>query len=124
MHEARTSTVNWRITNVEVAATMAAETMARSGVDGAVSGDISKLRNDVLKQAIASLAAFIGTVNYSARSRTRPRSLQSAQRGRGGGAANARRRSRTCSRATTRSSTCAGWTRRSRTRTRSRRRTA
>jgi regulator of protease activity HflC (stomatin/prohibitin superfamily) len=60
-----TSTVNWRITNVEVAATMAAETMARSGVDGAVSGDISKLRNDVLKQAIASLAAFIGTVNYS-----------------------------------------------------------
>jgi len=60
-----TSTVNWRITNVEIAATMAAETMARSGVDGAVSGDITKLRNDVLKQAIASLAAFIGTVNYS-----------------------------------------------------------
>lgn len=27
--------------------------------------DITKLRRDVLKQAIASLAAFIGSVNYS-----------------------------------------------------------
>ena len=81
-----TSTVNWRITTVEVAATMAAETMARSGVDGAVSGDISKLRNDVLKQAIASLAAFIGTVNYSDSSRTRPRSRsRRTRRGEAGG---------------------------------------
>jgi hypothetical protein len=30
-----------------------------------VSADISKLRRDVLKQAIASLAGFIGSVNYS-----------------------------------------------------------
>jgi len=30
-----------------------------------VSADITKLRRDVLKQAIASLASFIGSVNYS-----------------------------------------------------------
>lgn len=60
-----TSTVNWRIVDVEVAATMAAETMASSGKRGAVSADITKLRNDVLKQAIASLAGFVGGVNYS-----------------------------------------------------------
>jgi hypothetical protein len=56
------STVVWRIKNVRVAATMAAETMVRSG---AVNADITKLRRDVLKQAIASLAGFIGSVNYS-----------------------------------------------------------
>merc|ERR1719230_2018638 len=59
-----TSTVNWRIFDVETAATMAAETMATTG-KGDVNADISKLRRDVLKQAIASLAAFIGSVNYS-----------------------------------------------------------
>jgi len=60
-----TSTVNWKILNVETAATMAAETMATSGKAGDVNADITKLRRDVLKQAIASLAAFIGSVNYS-----------------------------------------------------------
>jgi len=60
-----TSTVNWRIFDVETAATMAAETMAASGKAGDVNADITKLRRDVLKQAIASLAAFIGSVNYS-----------------------------------------------------------
>ena len=59
------STVNWRIVDVEVAATMAAETMASSGRAGDISADITKLRRDVLKQALASLAAFIGSVNYS-----------------------------------------------------------
>lgn len=59
------STVNWRIVDVEVAATMAAETMAASGRASDISADITKLRNDVLKQALASLAAFIGSVNYS-----------------------------------------------------------
>jgi len=59
------STVNWRIVDVEVAATMAAETMAQSGKAGAISADITKLRRDVLKQSLASLAAFIGSVNYS-----------------------------------------------------------
>jgi len=59
------STVNWRIVDVEVAATMAAETMAATGKAGDISADITKLRRDVLKQALASLAAFIGSVNYS-----------------------------------------------------------
>merc|ERR1719231_1629143 len=45
--------------------TMAAETMAASGKADHVTADITKLRRDVLKQAIASLAAFIGSVNYS-----------------------------------------------------------
>jgi len=60
-----TSTVNWRITDENVAGTMAAETMNESGKRGSVSADITKLRNDVLKQAIASLAGFVGSVNYS-----------------------------------------------------------
>lgn len=59
------STVVWRIVNVQTAATMAAETMASTGRDGDVTADIVKLRRDVLKQAIASLASFIGSVNYS-----------------------------------------------------------
>mmetsp|Transcript_7285 Transcript_7285/g.9910 ORF Transcript_7285/g.9910 Transcript_7285/m.9910 type:complete len:546 (-) Transcript_7285:197-1834(-) len=58
------STVVWRIKDVRVAATMAAETMSSSGGRDAPA-DLSKLRNDVLKQAIASLAGFIGSVNYS-----------------------------------------------------------
>lgn len=58
------STVVWRIMDVKVAATMAAETMSTKG-SGNVPADISKLRRDVLKQAIASLAGFIGSVNYS-----------------------------------------------------------
>jgi len=60
-----TSTVNWRIFDVECAATLAAETMAVSGRSRDVSADISKLRGDVLKQAIASLSSFIASVNYS-----------------------------------------------------------
>eukprot|EP00931_Biecheleriopsis_adriatica_P115667 TRINITY_DN91436_c0_g1_i1.p1 TRINITY_DN91436_c0_g1~~TRINITY_DN91436_c0_g1_i1.p1 ORF type:complete len:580 (-),score=133.52 TRINITY_DN91436_c0_g1_i1:483-2063(-) len=58
-----TSTVTWRIMNPTLAATMAAETMAVGGKS--VSSDVTKLRQDVLKQAIASLASFIGGVNYS-----------------------------------------------------------
>merc|ERR1712151_451380 len=58
-----TSTVTWRIVDAMLAATMAAETMAVGG--GSVSSDITKLRQDVLKQAIASLASFMGGVNYS-----------------------------------------------------------
>jgi regulator of protease activity HflC (stomatin/prohibitin superfamily) len=57
------STVVWRIKDVRLAAVSAAETMARAG--GEVSADIVKLRKDVLKQATASLASFIGSVNYS-----------------------------------------------------------
>merc|ERR1719510_498281 len=55
-----TSTVTWRIVDPMLAATMAAETMSVSG--GKVASDITKLRKDVLKQAIASLASFIGGV--------------------------------------------------------------
>jgi len=58
-----TSTVTWCIKNPTLAATMGAETMAVGSK--AVSSDIKKLRQDVLKQAIASLASFIGGVNYS-----------------------------------------------------------
>ena len=57
------STVVWRITDVRLAAVAAAETMAQGNLD--VNADIRKLRRDVLKQAIASLASFIGSVNYS-----------------------------------------------------------
>lgn len=58
------STVVWRIASVRLAAMMAAETMnVRSGTS--INADITKLRRDVLKQAIASLASFIGSVNYS-----------------------------------------------------------
>jgi regulator of protease activity HflC (stomatin/prohibitin superfamily) len=58
------STVVWRIKDVRLAATMGAETMAHTNRE-AISADIVKLRRDVLKQAIASLAGFIGSVNYS-----------------------------------------------------------
>lgn len=59
------SNVVWRIVDVATAASMATDTMSLSGRDGDVTADISMLRNDVLKQAIASLAGFIGSVNYS-----------------------------------------------------------
>lgn len=64
-----TSSVNWQIVDVELAARMASESM-KSGrhndsSSGARNADISKLRKDVLKQAIAALASYIGGVNYS-----------------------------------------------------------
>lgn len=56
----------WRITDVHVAAKNAAETIKPSGTDVRNNlENISALCNDVLKQAEASLAAFIGGVNYS-----------------------------------------------------------
>merc|ERR1711985_112043 len=56
--------VNWCIKDVGLAARMAAETMK---IDGkSVQGeDISKLREDVLKQCTASLSAFVGSIRYS-----------------------------------------------------------
>ena len=62
------ATVIWRITNVDIAAKNSAETISAGGQDMSASsdiGDIGKLTNDVLKQAEASLAAFIGAVQYS-----------------------------------------------------------
>jgi len=60
-----TSTVMWRIIDVDIAARMAMDTMSVTSKRSGAKADISKLRNDVLKQAIASLASFIGTVNFS-----------------------------------------------------------
>jgi len=61
------ATVIWRITDVATAALNSAETISKSGkeVDGSDLGSLTKLTNDVLKQAEASLAAFIGAVEYS-----------------------------------------------------------
>merc|ERR1719163_2331866 len=62
------ATVIWRITDVETAALNSAETISKTGEekhDGDL-GNLQKLTNDVLKQAEASLAAFIGAVEYSA----------------------------------------------------------
>eukprot|EP00586_Coscinodiscus_wailesii_P019336 CAMPEP_0172499342 /NCGR_PEP_ID=MMETSP1066-20121228/125894_1 /TAXON_ID=671091 /ORGANISM="Coscinodiscus wailesii, Strain CCMP2513" /LENGTH=644 /DNA_ID=CAMNT_0013273035 /DNA_START=43 /DNA_END=1977 /DNA_ORIENTATION=- len=58
--------VVWRIVDVRTAATMAADTATgESGARDKVGDGISRLRRDVLKQAVASLAGFIGGVNYS-----------------------------------------------------------
>ena len=57
------ATVLWRISDVETAVRMSAETMTSDG--SKVKGDIQKLRTDVLTQAEASLAFFIGTINFS-----------------------------------------------------------
>merc|ERR1711998_643111 len=61
------ATVVWRVTDVQAAARMSAETMRSDGADiiSAADADIHKLRNDVLQQATASLAAFIGEIRYS-----------------------------------------------------------
>jgi len=61
------ATVIWRITDVETAALNSAETISKTGKeqDGHDLGSLTKLTNDVLKQAEASLAAFIGAVEYS-----------------------------------------------------------
>merc|ERR1712022_35980 len=61
------ATVVWRITQVDDAAKWSAETMSRDGKDTHCTSqsDIQKLRNDVLKQATASLTAFIGEIRYS-----------------------------------------------------------
>lgn len=61
------ATVVWRVSDVQNAARMSAETMRRDGLEisTAEQSDIAKLRNDVLKQATASLASFIGEIRYS-----------------------------------------------------------
>ena len=58
------ATVCWSITDVQRCAERAAEMMNHKG--GAQNaGTIDKLRNDVLKQAEASLSALVGKVNFS-----------------------------------------------------------
>merc|ERR1711959_638054 len=61
------ATVVWRISDVHAAAKGSAETMRHDGADAtnAAMSDVRKLCNDVLKQATASLAAFIGDIRYS-----------------------------------------------------------
>jgi hypothetical protein len=61
------ATVVWKISSVAEAARWSAETMQSDGSDAkkTMQSDIKKLRNDVLKQATASLAAFIGEIRYS-----------------------------------------------------------
>jgi len=62
-----TATVNWLIEDAKLAARMAANTMPGGGGTQAGSDfDITKLRQDVIRQVTASLAAFIGSVSYSA----------------------------------------------------------
>jgi regulator of protease activity HflC (stomatin/prohibitin superfamily) len=62
------ATVIWRIHDADIAARNSAETIGNDGGEHTNDkniGDIAKLKNDVLKQAEASLAAFIGSVQYS-----------------------------------------------------------
>lgn len=71
-----TANVNWLIEDAKLAARMAATTMSnpqpvrgnRRDADGSVAADefdITTLRQDVIRQVTSSLAAFIGSVNYS-----------------------------------------------------------
>ena len=57
------ATVLWKIADVETAVHMSAETMSSDGTK--TMQTIVKLCNDVLKQAEASLAFFVGTINFS-----------------------------------------------------------
>jgi regulator of protease activity HflC (stomatin/prohibitin superfamily) len=59
------ATVCWSIVCVQTCAERAAETMSHVGNAKAGGGTIKKLRNDVLKQAEASLSALVGKVNFS-----------------------------------------------------------
>ena len=59
------ATVLWSIDNVQKCAERAAETMSHKGNKSGANGTIDKLRNDVLKQAEASLSALVGKVNFS-----------------------------------------------------------
>jgi len=65
------ATVCWSITDVQRCAERAAETMVHHGNNkngekkNQGLGTIDKLRNDVLKQAEASLSALVGKVNFS-----------------------------------------------------------
>jgi len=63
-----TATVNWRIQDPARAARMAADTMKGEAFADRCKADPNAnptLRQDVLKQALASLAASIGTIRYS-----------------------------------------------------------
>lgn len=72
-----TATVNWIISDAKLAARMAAQTMENeknsSGKNNKLTEeetsmqfDITAIRQDVIRQVTSSLAAFVGSVNYSA----------------------------------------------------------
>jgi regulator of protease activity HflC (stomatin/prohibitin superfamily) len=64
-----TATVNWRVEDAVIAARMAADTMTTQAEDQVRPvvgvGNQSRLRQDVLKQSVASLAAAIGSIRYA-----------------------------------------------------------
>lgn len=57
------ATVLWRVSDVDTAVTMSVKTMNSDGTRA--QQDTTKLKNDILKQAEASLSFFIGTINFS-----------------------------------------------------------
>jgi len=62
------ATVNWRVEDPVLAARMAADTMTTQAEDQVRVvgvGNESRLRQDVLKQSVASLAASIGSIRYA-----------------------------------------------------------
>lgn len=65
-----TATVNWLIADAKLAARMAANTMGDgkkvNPADSSTQFELSAIRDDVIRQVKSSLAAFVGSVNYSA----------------------------------------------------------
>lgn len=59
------ATITWRIDDVAKAARMAATTMQSQRPSNEFEFDISQVRQDVLRQVTASLAAFVGTIAYA-----------------------------------------------------------
>jgi len=62
------ATIVWRVTDVETAGINACATISTGGSDEVLRvDDVARLRSVVLKQSEASLAAYIGSVDYSSR---------------------------------------------------------
>jgi regulator of protease activity HflC (stomatin/prohibitin superfamily) len=63
------ATIVWKIVDAEKAAIMVTETIFRSDISlGTVTddeGSVSKLRRDILKQAVAAIARFVSGINYA-----------------------------------------------------------
>lgn len=64
------ATMVWKIVDAEKAAIMVTETIFRSDVSLATAADdeggsLSKLRRDILKQAVAAIARFVSGINYA-----------------------------------------------------------
>ncbi|CAB9514242.1 expressed unknown protein [Seminavis robusta] len=57
------ATVLWRVADVDTAVRMSVKTMNADGTKA--ESTTTKLQNDILKQAEASLAYFVGTINFS-----------------------------------------------------------